>query len=161
MHAKTQLSSNNYTYLKVNPPFTKGSRYQGMHTMRPGETILYASNISLLTKRYARFLFGGPPPPLPGRGRFLGIKILGGCFGRFTGGTSRGFCAGSGALLAAGSLGPGGVRLESATGGSAADGFEETVETPGDGAEDCENEGLRAGTSPGGRGMEAGFEDEA
>jgi len=90
---------------------------------------------------------------------FLGIKILGGCFGRFTGGTSRGFCAGSGALLAAGSLGAGGVRLESATGGSV-DGFEETVETPDDGAEDCENEGLRAGTSPGGRGMEAGFEGE-
>ena len=89
------------------------------------------------------------------------MKILGGCFGRFTGGTSRGFCAGSRALLAGGSLGAGGVRLESATGGSA-DGFEETVETPDDGAarEDCENEALRAGTSPGGRGMEAGFEGE-
>lgn len=94
----------------------------------------------------------------------MGIKILGGCFGRFTGGTGRGFCAASGLLLAGGgprSFEAGGVRgrLESATEDSAG-GFEEIEETPGDGAWGCDNEGLRTGTSPGGKGIEAGFEGE-
>jgi hypothetical protein len=58
----------------------------------------------------------------------LGIKRLGGCFGRFTGGTIRGFC---GPFPAGGSLEPDGIRLELAPEGSA-DGFEGTT---GGGAE--------------------------
>ena len=96
------------------------------------------------------------------RRTFLGIKRLGGCFGRFTGGTGRGFCVGSGLLLAGGGPGSfeaGSVRLEFATEDSA-DGFEGTEEIPGDGAGVCDDEGLRVGTSPGGRAMEGNFEGE-
>jgi len=39
-------------------------------------------------------------------------------------------------------------------------GFEETGETPDGGTGGCDDEGLRAGTSPGGKGMEADFESE-
>ena len=96
------------------------------------------------------------------RRTFLGIKRLGGCFGRFTGGTTRGFCVGSGLLLAGGRPGSfeaGGARLEFATEDSA-DGFEGTKETSSDGAGGWDDDGLRAGTSPGGKGMEASFEGE-
>jgi hypothetical protein len=61
-------------------------------------------------------------------------------------------------LPAGGPLGAGAARLEFATEDST-EGFEVPA-TPGDGTEDCENEGLRAGTSPGGRGAGAGFEGE-
>lgn len=85
---------------------------------------------------------------------FLGIKRLGGCFGRFTGGTSRGFCPGSGLLVAGGGPGSfeaGGIRPEFATEDST-DGFV-TEEIPGDGAGVRDDEGLRTGTSPGGKAM--------
>ena len=52
-----------------------------------------------------------------------------------------------------------GVRLEFATEDSA-DSFEGTEEIPGDEAGVCDDEGLRAGTSPGGKAMEGGFEGE-
>jgi hypothetical protein len=92
---------------------------------------------------------------------FLGIKRLGGCFGRFTCCGGRAFCAEFvrvGSLPAGGPLGAGTVRLEFAT-EDPAEGLE-VLATPGDGDEICETEGLRAGTSPGGRGVEANFEGE-
>jgi hypothetical protein len=61
-------------------------------------------------------------------------------------------------LPAGGPLGAGADRLEFATEDSTG-GFEVLV-TPGDGTEGCENEGLRAGTSPGGRGVGEVFEGE-
>ena len=74
-------------------------------------------------------------------------------------GTGRGFCVGSLAGGGRGSFEAGGARLESPTEDSV-DGFEGTGETPGDGAGSCDDAGLRAGTSPGGKGMEANFEGE-
>jgi hypothetical protein len=66
-----------------------------------------------------------------------------------------------GPLPVGGPLGAGAGRLEFATEDSA-EGFEESkaLVTAGDRAEGCENEGLRAGTSPGGRGVWVGFEGE-
>ena len=90
---------------------------------------------------------------------FFGIKRLGGCFGRFTCCGGRGFCGLFVGSLPAGSpLGAGAIRLEFATEDS-----EEGLEvpaTPGDGEYVCETEGLRADTSPGGRGVGASFEGE-
>jgi len=63
-------------------------------------------------RHYIRLLLGGPPLPLPGAGRFLGIKRLGGCFGRFTGCAGREFCVGFGPLSAVGSLTAGKVALD-------------------------------------------------
>jgi len=61
--------------------------------------------------RYARFLFGGAPAPSPWAGRFFGMKMLVGCFGRLTGCVNRGgFCAGLGPLPAEDSLGTGARR---------------------------------------------------
>jgi hypothetical protein len=59
---------------------------------------------------------------------FLGIKILGGCFGRFTGCGGRGFCAGFGPLPVVGSLRAGGGRLDIVSEDGTADlgGIEET-----------------------------------
>jgi hypothetical protein len=91
---------------------------------------------------------------------FLGIKRLGGCFGRFTGCAGRGFWAGLGPLPAAGGwLGAGAVPLDFASEDCVAV-FLEIEEAPGDAAGGWEREGLRAGTSPDGRGAEAGLEGE-
>jgi len=74
-------------------------------------------------------------------------------------GGGRGFCVGFRSFPAGGSLAAGGVRLGLASEDCAA-GFGEIKETPRDVAEGWEDERLRAGTSPDGREMGAGFEGE-
>jgi hypothetical protein len=91
---------------------------------------------------------------------FLGIKILGGCF-RLKGCGGLGFCGGFGPLPAGVSVVAVKGRLDFTSEGCAAVDLGLSRGTPRDVVGGWVNEGLRAGTSPGGRGVETGFEGEA
>jgi len=83
------------------------SKGRGLHPF-PDRDLDASFNREEMGWRYARFLFGGPPAPSLLAGRFFGMKMLGGCFGRLTGCVTRGgFCVGLGPLPAEDSLGTG------------------------------------------------------
>lgn len=89
---------------------------------------------------------------------FLGIKRLGGCFGRFTGCAGREFCVGFGPLPTVGSRTAGEVALDLVSEDCAA-GFGGIKES-GVVAEGCVDGGLYAGISTDGGEVEAGSDGE-